>query len=504
MKKTSYLALLLCILFSCIAVGCSKNPSPSPSVSPGATPSISAPNPSVAPATNVVPNGTFNGNAEGFPTGWVGYNNNNAALVTVTDGKLNIVADFTSMMMQTPVTLQAGKKYTLSADIHVNTMQTGPFGDYFIGFGVSQLQDETAVKPENAIASLFFTSGISVTNTEEFFVMTGYREATFSVDTDGTYYLVFASWLSILDITVDNVFITTDTATEDPVNERVRILISSDMHNTPDSHSWYGVGSNARLQQWVDGIIAEHQKDPIDALVILGDTSLDHWAFPPYGYYLTAGVSYTKDLVKRYVSQLPKDFPVYFVPGNHEQYGNAKWVELTGQNRQGYFTLGDNLFILADTYAGYLDPAGHHDGMYTGVDMSHVTKAVKANTNASNIWLLAHEFQFNAESAQFIHFLKSNQRVRGLFMGHTHLANVYSTYYRNLTVAQTGNFSYTLDDASEEDLIASFWGYRELIIDAHGAVSNYIIPETQAILNGYTQTAIPYQKVHQATYTFKK
>ena len=88
-------------------------------------------------------------------------------------------------------------------------------------------------------------------------------------------------------------------------------------------------------------------------------------------------------------------------------------------------------------------------------------------------------------------------------MGHTHLAEIKSTYYRNLTIAQTGNFSYTLDDYNEDTIKTSFWGYRELIIDAHGAVSNYIIPQTQAILNGSTQTVIPYQKVHQSIYSFK-
>ncbi|MBR2617030.1 MAG: metallophosphoesterase, partial [Clostridia bacterium] len=442
MKKISVFTLALCIIFSCIAVGCTKTPNPKPStlpsVSPSATPSLapsvsvtptptvapsvnptmSAPNPSTPPETNVVPNGTFNDNVMGIPQDWWGYNRDNAALVAPSNGRLRISADFGSVTLRTPITLQTGKTYTLSADIHVEKMQTGPFGDYFIGLGVSAMHEERAVKPENCIASLFYTAGIDVSNTQDFLAMTGYQNATFSVDTDGTYYVVFTSWLSTLDITVDNVFVT-ETSVTQPETERVRILISSDMHNTPDTHSWYGVGSNARLQQWVDGIKAEHQKDPIDALVILGDTSLDYWNFPPYGYYLTTGVSYTEDLITRYVSQHPKDFPIYYVPGNHEQYGNEKWVELTGQNREGYFTVGNNLFILSDTYGGYLDPTGHHDGVYTGVNMTNVLSAVNANPNANNIWLLAHEFQLNAENALFIQFLNSNQRVRGLFMGHT-------------------------------------------------------------------------------------
>ena len=450
----------------------------------------------------MVSNGTFNENSEGFPAGWYGYNRNNNTTITTTNGRLCIATDYGSLVMKTAVTLQAGITYTLSADIGVTKMQTGPYGNNYFGFGVSAMQDETAVKPENCIASLFYTEGIDVTNTEDFCAMTGYRETTFTVDAGGEYYLVFTNWLSILDIAIDNVFITENTTTAEPVKERVRILISSDMHNTPDSHSWYGVGSNSRMQQWVNGIIAEHQKDPIDALVILGDTSLDHWNFDPYGYYLNTGVSYTKLLIDNYVSQLPKDFPIYYVPGNHEQYGNAKWVELTGQNRQGYFTVGDNLFILSDTYAGYLDPSWNHDGMYTGVDMTHVLSAVKANPHASNIWLLAHEYQLNAESTQFIQFLKSNQRIRGLFMGHTHYADIKTTYYRNLTIAQTGNFSYTLDDFNEDTMKASFWGYRELVIEEHSAVSNYIIPETQAMLNGSTLSVVPYQKVHQITYAF--
>ncbi len=456
-----------------------------------------------AVGTNLVSNGTFNTNGTGFPAGWWGYNHQGASNVSVTNGALKIVTNDNNIVTSIPVTLQKGVVYTLSADMTVNKMQTGTAGGAYVGFAVSKASNESAVKPENAIASLFYTASISVTNDSDFKATTGYAPATFTVDEDGEYYVVFASWAFTIDLTIDNVSVVGAMPTQEPAKERIRILISSDMHYTPDSHSWYGVGSNARLQQWVDGIKAEHQKDPIDALVILGDESLDHWAFPPYGYYLTTGTSYTKLFVDNYVSQLPKDFPIYYVPGNHEQYGNAKWFEITGQNRQGHFTVGDNLFVLSDTYGGNLDPTEHHDGVYTGVDMNHLMGAVKANANVSNIWLLAHEYALNAESTQFRNFLNSNKRVRGLFMGHTHHAAVLATNYRGLTIAQTGNFSYTLDNATESAWKQSFWGYRELVIETHSAVSNYIIPASSgAYTEGGSATTIPYQKVHQATYSF--
>ena len=55
----------------------------------------------------------------------------------------------------------------------------------------------------------------------------------------------------------------------------LRILLTSDMHCT-DLMTWYGVSDADRQQAWVDTVLAEHQKQPFDAIIIAGDISLDY------------------------------------------------------------------------------------------------------------------------------------------------------------------------------------------------------------------------------------
>ena len=57
-----------------------------------------------------------------------------------------------------------------------------------------------------------------------------------------------------------------------------RILFSSDIHCN-DLQAWYGVSNADRVQHWVDCVKAEHEKQPIDLLLLLGDFSLDHWMY---------------------------------------------------------------------------------------------------------------------------------------------------------------------------------------------------------------------------------
>jgi hypothetical protein len=55
------------------------------------------------------------------------------------------------------------------------------------------------------------------------------------------------------------------------------------------------------------------------------------------------------------VSKLP-DVPKFFLAGNHEQYGNEEWKAITGNDRSGTITLGNNTFVLLDACAGDLNP----------------------------------------------------------------------------------------------------------------------------------------------------
>ena len=177
----------------------------------------------------------------------------------------------------------------------------------------------------------------------------------------------------------------------------LRVLLSSDIHCT-DLLEWYGLSFRDRMAHWVEAVKREHAEKPIDLLVINGDISLDFWING--GSVLEKGQGTSEIFIKEYLSRLPKDLPVFVLPGNHEQYADEEWLSLTGNHRQGYMVLGGRLFVFLDTFAGDLAPTKNHDGVYTGVDMAFL-EGLLADHPDMDVYLIAHYFNTDTESAAF-------------------------------------------------------------------------------------------------------
>lgn len=269
-------------------------------------------------------------------------------------------------------------------------------------------------------------------------------------------------------------------------NADFRILLTSDMHHNY-LETYYGLTSKGRMNAWVNAIKAEHEKRPFDLIVIMGDTSLDFWddqwgkpANAPGGSYLNSGKSTTKEFVDNYVSKLPADVPVFVMAGNHEQYGNAKWKEMTGNDRQGSFVLGDNLFLFLDSFAGDLDPTTHHDGVSTAPDVNFI-KSEMAKYPKHKVYLISHWFDLEKGGAEFKSIV-NNSRVIALFQGHTHASTIMDlgAEYGYKKIAQTGQFSH-INVPSGETAEENFWGFRDLVIVGKRSVSRYIVAESKNI-----------------------
>jgi hypothetical protein len=269
---------------------------------------------------------------------------------------------------------------------------------------------------------------------------------------------------------------------EEPVRTDFRVVITSDVHCT-HLVEWYGVPYQQRMQHWVDALTEEHEKTPIDLLIIAGDVSLDHWVFGEGGSWLSEGYSSSDEFYVDYVYQLPHDIPVIMMPGNHEQYSGEQWEEIAENERQEYYVLGNNLFLMLDTFRGELDPDYHHDGVYVGVYMKYIHEILKEHGD-KDIWLISHYFDMEKESEAFKKFLRENPNVMGLFQGHTHECSIIDlgAEYNYLNIAQTGHFSYT----NEPNKVANFWGFRDLIITEDGARSEYVVVESEAVIDGKT------------------
>ena len=286
---------------------------------------------------------------------------------------------------------------------------------------------------------------------------------------------------------------------EASVENKFRILITSDMHHNY-METYGGLSSEERMEKWVDAINTEHAKNPFDLIVINGDTSLDFWddqwnkpVGNPGGSYINSGVSTTKEFVDEYVSKLPTAVPVFVMAGNHEQYGNAKWKEMTGNDRQGSFVLGDNLFLFLDSFAGDLDPTTHHDGVSTSPDVDFI-KSEMAKYPKHNVYLISHWFDLEKGGAEFKAIVNLPQVV-ALFQGHTHASTILDlgAEYGNKKIVQTGQFSRP-SKPNDETLEENFWGFRDLVIVGKRSVSRYIVAESKNIsFSSGTMTNIPRQ-----------
>lgn len=258
-----------------------------------------------------------------------------------------------------------------------------------------------------------------------------------------------------------------------------RIILASDVHLC--YADWYGMTSEDRVQKFIDDVKAEYEKAPFEALLLLGDYSLDHWSYHIKGSYLAKGQSDAKRFARDYLSQL-KELPIEIrmIAGNHEMYGEKLWNELTGYHREDTYVTGDFLFILMDTYKGCLDPTEHMDGVYTGADMDFIKKQMETYPD-KRVIICSHYVEPWRDTEEFKALLRDD-RVVCLFAGHTHNSEIWhmEEEYGSKKTIFTGQYS----ELNTKMLTKVMWGFRELIITDEYLESNYITPANTLTLNG--------------------
>ena len=262
----------------------------------------------------------------------------------------------------------------------------------------------------------------------------------------------------------------------------LHVVFSSDIHYSDQIRS-YGVKMDDRMQHWVDSILAEHKKEPIDLLVVNGDISQDHWNHPQWapetGNCVRCGMESTiPNLIDRYINVLRQYFPVFVMSGNHEQYTDAEWKELVGNKCQDSMIIGNTLFLFLNNFKVDTPPTVCSCGSYTATDVAYIYEMLEKHPNY-DVYLVAHYFDTAAKDGEVLiesalqELLVGNERIKGLFAGHTHGSRVQNlgSEWGNKTIAQTGNFSFNFP-SSTTDL--PFWGFRELIVTSDTVYSQYI------------------------------
>ena len=255
-----------------------------------------------------------------------------------------------------------------------------------------------------------------------------------------------------------------------------RILITSDIHYT-DLGDWYHVDNETRVQLWVDEILAEHRRQPFDLILINGDISLDyHEEKTPFEKGYSTGYVF----MKQYVSQLPKDVPVLVTAGNHEQFSEETWEKITGNKRQCHAVVGNHTFIMLDGFREALGKTYDSTDAYSQMDVAYMKELMELYPE-NYVWLISHWIEMEEESEAFRRLVAEDDRIKGLFVGHTHDHRPIplGAEYKNKVIAQTGNFSYSMSGAST----GGFWGFRDLVIKDDHAVSSYIMVDSDVLLD---------------------
>lgn len=213
-----------------------------------------------------------------------------------------------------------------------------------------------------------------------------------------------------------------------------RFLLVSDMHYTVEetfeeyklvcpearasvaSGNAFGKKQREKVEKIYDDIMEENRRSPLDAVLVLGDLSIDDYDFR------NLPMNFCRKFKEECMDRLP--CPSYAIPGNHDSYTNDLWREVFGYDRQYAVELGDDcVFLMADTFA---DVPGHGaaGSAHTLLDEQFLTESLE-KYKGKKIFLCAHHFNadrtFDERTKQII---KENIDIVCLFRGHVHVNKV--------------------------------------------------------------------------------
>lgn len=237
-----------------------------------------------------------------------------------------------------------------------------------------------------------------------------------------------------------------------------KILFLTDIHYC--SQTWHGVENNERMNLLCTALKKEYERNPYDMILCLGDYSLDFWCCG--GSYLNSPKTCnTENFVKKVFPDFPA--PAYMLPGNHEQYGDELWKNITGFPRRFSIIYDGCVFVMCDTFSGNLNPKENSDGVYAGINSDFLRNIISRH-NDKKIFLCMHDLQPDKENEDIRKMIKENDNIICAFTGHTHSSNtlILSSQWRNLPVFYCGDFSYC---ANYTDDSKPHWGYRLLNLE---------------------------------------
>ena len=250
----------------------------------------------------------------------------------------------------------------------------------------------------------------------------------------------------------------------------MRILLFSDIHYTSDELAIPGAivsvaagdalghTQSEKVAITRDWILAEHAKAPLDAVLMLGDLSIDDYDFRKLPE------NYCEKLKRELFDALP--CPVFALAGNHDSYPDALWEAAVGTPRQYSIGIGGIGVLMLDTFASF-PAAGASGSPYTGIDCDFVRRELEKFGDQPVI-VCAHHIDTKEIDPAFAEILKTHPNVRALFRGHTHHNAVLD--YAGTPLIDIGGIAYNGFCIDGKWTFGYFdekwaWGYELLELD---------------------------------------
>lgn len=253
--------------------------------------------------------------------------------------------------------------------------------------------------------------------------------------------------------------------------KKTRILFLTDIHyhvhqaeNEEASVNQYGYTGDERMQIMVDAVLAEHKKQPLDMVLILGDLGGNNYTIRPY---MTDGVmsdaaadAYfgSKDdsicaVYRRYLAQIEAGgVPVYCLPGNHDAYPNALWERLFGYARDSVIEIpdADTAILMLDLYG--LEPTNAFftanretlsvRAMRTPEETARLSAVMEKAKGYSRVIACAHYANFDPQLREA---LQSCDNLDLCFVGDGHdVYKVENKHFPLLPIYMVGKFGYSI------------------------------------------------------------
>ena len=231
---------------------------------------------------------------------------------------------------------------------------------------------------------------------------------------------------------------------------KLRFAIASDGH-----FGQPGIDSDKQFTDLVKWLNAEHQKSPLDFIIINGDIVHDQ-------------PELLKVVKERYFDHFK--FPFYALPGNHDHADTALWKSVFGYEDNFSFIKKDVGFVLANT--------SNVKGEYICPDNAFLKSELDELKDKAIVFVVLHipphkwlpEDTFFVECNSTMSLLHSYPNVKAVFHGHDH--NLDGIRYTN-------KLPHFFDGHFGGNWGTEYKGYRIVEVDEKSKISTYQVNASQ-------------------------